>query len=256
MHAVLDSARSAQHAALDLLASLVNKSLVVAKCPAAGEARYRLLEPLREYARSELARAGEERCLCERHLQYFLTLAETIDGALYAGPRAEWLARLEQEQENLRAALGWSLQQGGAEHGLRLAVVLGRFWQHRGHYTEGRRWLTAMLARQAEPSLLRAHALLRPAILARLQRDFAESRRLSEAMLALAALHGDQEVAALALENTGWTCADAGDAAGARAAFERSLACFETHLLIVGWLYAWARRWKRVPACRVRRDML
>lgn len=210
---------------LKLLNQLVNKSLVVVDYSVEDDPRYRLLELLREYAQEELAKADEVERLHSRHLAYFTALAEAIDAKLDVHPQHTCLADLEQEQENLRAALSWSLLHD-QEEGLRLATALGRFWRHCGYYSEGRRWLQLALASTLQPSSLQARALLRAGILARLQRDFAEAILLSEASLQLADRWSEPITAALALENVGWIYVDLEEYECAVSFFQQSLELF------------------------------
>ena len=123
---------------LDLLAQLVDRSLVAVDREDA-EARYRLLDTVRQYAREKLQDSGEETEVHGRHREWFLDLAERTEPELLGPEQGVWLARLEAEHDNLRAALTWSQQEEeGGEAGLRLAGALGRFWWMRGHLTEGR----------------------------------------------------------------------------------------------------------------------
>lgn len=92
------------------------------------EPRFRMLETIREYAQEKLREGGEEHDLRRRHVGHFLALAEAAQQELYGPRQAEWLRRLEQEHDNLRAALDWSFAGGDPEEGARLAVQLWRFW--------------------------------------------------------------------------------------------------------------------------------
>ena len=130
---------------LDLLTRLVEKSLVVYE-ERAGEGRYRLLEMIREYARERLAASDETDALREQHAHFFLSLAETAETELCRADQLLWLDRLEQELDNLRAALTWSVESGEVELGLRLGSALERFWQTRGHVKEGCTHLMRLLA--------------------------------------------------------------------------------------------------------------
>ena len=136
---------------LDVLAWLVDKSLVVAE-EEHGEARYRLLETIRHYARHRLADAGEGAELEKRHAAYYLALAEAI------GPQLETSAdrrRLAREADEFRSALRSSLRID-ARVALRLAAALWRFWHDRGDRTEGANWLRAALRTSPRPSATRA----------------------------------------------------------------------------------------------------
>ena len=131
---------------LDLLSGLVEKSLVLVRGSGEGGTRYRLLEPVRQYALEKLEESGEAEATKRAHAQHFLALAEEAHPELI-GPRdVEWADRLEAEHDNLRAALSWALEQREAELALRLAGALWRFWEARGHYGEGCGWLEAALA--------------------------------------------------------------------------------------------------------------
>ena len=132
---------------LDLLSSLVSKSLVVASTLERTEARYRLLESIRDYALEKMSQAGETARLRDRHLDLFLARAEEAFPRLGDAYQQLWLAWLEGEHDNLRAALAWSLEGGRVEAGLRIANSLVRFWEIRGHVQEGLTWFERLLAR-------------------------------------------------------------------------------------------------------------
>jgi non-specific serine/threonine protein kinase len=127
---------------LDGLADLLDKSLVlIAKRPSSAETRYRLLEPIRQYALQVLREAGAEAAARSRHLDYFVRLAEEAEPKLKSHEQLRWLERLDSEHDNLRSALSWSTRgEGHAQAGLRLATALHLFWQRRGHWSDGRRW--------------------------------------------------------------------------------------------------------------------
>jgi len=151
---------------LELLTRLVEKSLVLAEAQGA-ETRYSLLETIRQYARDKLLEAGEPEAVRARHLGFFLKLSEEAEPHLRSTDQLNWLARLETEHGNLRAALKWALASRDFETGLRLAGHLARFWYLRGYWNEGREWLKQMLAESGGDALLpesmaraRAKALL------------------------------------------------------------------------------------------------
>lgn len=144
--AVGSGAGIAKEDALDLIARLVDKSLVVAQAPGEGGMRYRMLEPIRQYARDKLEESGELEAVRHRHASWCLAFAEWADSGLQGPDQAKWVERLEMERPNAQAALGWSLE-AEPETALRLAATLGHFWYRYGPTVEGRRWLEAALER-------------------------------------------------------------------------------------------------------------
>jgi tetratricopeptide (TPR) repeat protein len=131
---------------LDGVESLVDKSLLRQEEGPEGEPRFVMLETIHEFAREKLEENGETESLRKLHARYFLALAEAAEPRLRGPEDAEWLERLEAEHDNLRTALSWALEQGEVELALRLGGALWMFWEARGHYSEGRRWLEAALA--------------------------------------------------------------------------------------------------------------
>ena len=111
---------------LDLLEQLINKSLVIMD-EVQGKTRYSMLETLRQYANEKLVEAGESDALRDRHLEYFLNLAETAEPHLIRPEQLEWLAKLDADYENLRLALEWAMSKESAEPSLRLCAALGTF---------------------------------------------------------------------------------------------------------------------------------
>jgi predicted ATPase/DNA-binding SARP family transcriptional activator/DNA-binding CsgD family transcriptional regulator len=152
--------QSEQGEVFDLLCRLVDKSLVVAEATGGGGVRYRMLEPVRQYAREKLEEGGKVEEVRSRHASFFLALAEEPEPRLRGAEDMEWLERLEAEHDNLRAALTWALERRVTELGLRLAGALWPFWEAHGHYGEGRRWLEEALEKDGQASAaVRAKAL-------------------------------------------------------------------------------------------------
>jgi non-specific serine/threonine protein kinase len=213
---------------LDLLGQLVDKSLVVSDATAEGPVRYRMLETLRAYARERLAASGGEKWSARRHAEYYLALAERAEPELTGREQQVWLERLEQEHDNLRAMLRWSLEAGDAELGLRLAGASGRFWWARGHLGEGRRWLEGLLA--ATPSdgtalaAVRAKALAVAGRLAADQGDHHRAAALLEQGLVLFRRLGDKRGSAQSLGALGIMAMYQGDYSRAAALLEEGLA--------------------------------
>jgi predicted ATPase/class 3 adenylate cyclase len=210
---------------LDLLTSLCDKNLLVAE-QQEGATRYRLLETVRQYARERLLESGEGDVWRRRHLECFLALAEEAEPHLAGADQAAWLERLEREHDNLRAALEWSAEApDGAASGLRLAGLLWRFWDVRGHLAEGRDRLSRALAqdRGADPSV-RAGALNGAGVLAQSQGDYPAARGPLEESLAIRRELVDRPGMASSLNNLGIVGYEQGDYPRARSLHEASLA--------------------------------
>lgn len=130
---------------LDLLSELVDRSLVLMEEEGV-TARYRLLETIRQYGRDRLLDSGEAAAVRGRHRDFYLAFAERAEPELIGRNQDLWLAQLDAEHDNVRAALDWSRQDADPEAFLRLAGSLVVFWRYRGHFREGRGWLEAALA--------------------------------------------------------------------------------------------------------------
>lgn len=146
---------------LDLLAHLVDKSLVIAESrgPAA---RYRLMETIRQYARDKLLESSEAEEIRTRHLDFYLQFAQIAEPKLHGHEQRDWLDRLEMEHDNFRSALEWSTHPGCVERGMRLASALHWFWDSRGYWIEANDTAEDLL-KQPEASsrtLARANLLL------------------------------------------------------------------------------------------------
>lgn len=134
---------------LDLLTHLVEKSLVQmqqVQLPERGEnVRYYLLETIRQYANDKLVLAGEAEAIRSRHLAFFWQLSIDAEPKLRSDEQLTWLAWLELEHDNLRAAFNWAISGNALEPGLALAANLMRYWYLCGFWNEGRDWLTLLL---------------------------------------------------------------------------------------------------------------
>lgn len=214
--------------ALEGIAALLDQSLLQQDEPSGGEPRLRILETVREYGLEQLLASGEMAAVQRRYAGYFLALAEEMD-AQWRGPAPHvWFERLEQERDNLRAALAWSLTEGGdKEMGLRLGAALWRFWEIRGHLREGREWLARLLALPEAPSYAaaRAKALTAAGYLATIQGDIAAAYPLLEASLALARASGGTANLTESLNTFGFAALAAGEYERAARLLEESLAC-------------------------------
>ena len=202
--AVAASGSIAEQGVLNLLARLMDKSLVIAEAGEHGALRYRMLEPIRQYAREKLEESGEAEAVRRRHAAFFLALAERAEPELRGRRRGEWLEQLEREHDNMRAALGWSFSLGDVELGLRLAAALWEFWATHGYLSEGREWLERGTSASGPTTThTRARALHGAGWIAMFQGDHVAAKALHEESLALYRGSKDKEGIASALANLG-----------------------------------------------------
>jgi predicted ATPase/class 3 adenylate cyclase len=209
---------------LDLLAALVDKSIVVAD-ERDGAMRYRMLETLRQYAGDRLREQRDEALRGARHVKWVRALAEEAEPNLRGGDQARWFDRLEAERDNLRTALAWAgADAESARDRLAIAGSVWWFWYVRGHLAEGRALIgeTVGVAPEDAP-IARAKALNGMGVLAQRQGDYRAARAHHEEALAIWRAHDDRAGMANALNNLGSDHYYAGDYASARACYEESL---------------------------------
>src|SRR5215204_4829214 len=172
----------AESEVLELLSGLVEKSLVIAELAAeSGGVRYRLLDTIRQYALEKLEQSDEIEDVKRAHAEYFLALAEEVEPQLIGPREAEGFERLEEELDNVRAALSWASERGEAEFGLRLGGALMSFWSSPRHFGEGRGWIERALTQEGPTSALaRAKALGAASLLASEQSNYARAKKAAE----------------------------------------------------------------------------
>ncbi len=236
---------------LELLSSLADKSLLLVVTPSPiqepgqgeNEPRFAMLETIREYAleklneserlgmpnaireyaRQKLVASGEEAALRQRHANYYAMFAEQA-GPQVSGPHyREWLTRLEQEHDNLRAAINWSLEYEEMQLALRLGGALWPFWEVHGYLSEGRRLLQATLAGPAPANLRRAQALDGAAALAINQGDYDTALALIDEGVTIAREVGDKRTIAMLLAHKGSLASSHGDEATASTYYDECL---------------------------------
>jgi predicted ATPase len=134
---------------LDLLSQLVNKSLVVVEAGGT-ETRYRMLETIRQYAQEKLAEMGEEEKIRDRHLVYYVELAERVEGKIRGPDMVVILNRLEADLDNIRLGLAWSLDRNHQELGLRITSALLHFWHLCGHHIDAWDWFSRLRFLESE----------------------------------------------------------------------------------------------------------
>jgi predicted ATPase len=170
-----------------LLRRLVATSWVMRE-RAGDRAAYRLLETSRQYALDKLVASSEAQRFRSKHAEWFTDLAETGAESILGGPdQTRWLDRFGSELDNFRTALAWSLGDGDPALGLRLGAALSRFWEVRGHWSEGLGWLEDALAGapNAEDGL-RGRALVAASFLAFYRGQLESARSMATQGLAAA----------------------------------------------------------------------
>jgi predicted ATPase/DNA-binding CsgD family transcriptional regulator len=170
---------------MDLIAALVDKSLVVVESEVLGEARYRMLDSIRDYAAERLADAGETEAFRQRLRDYTVALVERNRMIGMAQIPAPWAARVsvfrryDVDADNARQVLSWCRADGDAEAGLRICIGLGPCWIVRGNYAEGTEWADSFL--DLDATLVPAH-VRGPALISRAQLTLSSDPAASEAV--------------------------------------------------------------------------
>ncbi|MGH3146817.1 MAG: BTAD domain-containing putative transcriptional regulator, partial [Rubrobacter sp.] len=208
---------------LDLTSRLVGKSLVVAQPTEDGGVRYRMLEPIRQYAQGKLQESSESDAARRQHAAWCLAFVEGADVGLQGSDQASWVARLDVERPNAQAALGWALE-AEPETALRLTATLGQFWYRYGPIVEGHRWIEAALERTGELEIpARARALRLAGVLSEERGLYDRAEKLHEESLALYRRMGDRKGVANSLNSLGALMYALGDLERAVALTEQSL---------------------------------
>ncbi|HEX9386667.1 MAG TPA: tetratricopeptide repeat protein [Anaerolineales bacterium] len=215
---------------LDQFGSLLDKSLLREVEGISDEPRFVMLELLREFGLEQLEASGEQEITRHRHADFFLALAERAEAKLESVDQLEWINRMEQEHDNLRAALEWSKTADGAgDLCLRLAGTLGLFWEARGYFSEGRERLSAVLSTEAAQArtIGRAKLLARAAELAYRQSDYAATVELAEESLEIYREVDDKQGIASVLIKLGNAATEAGDYETASGFLEEALSIWQ-----------------------------
>lgn len=206
------------------IGELVEKSLLTVDHQAASEAvRYRMLEPVRQYSLERLAQSGETHSVRSRHADHFSELAEQGASGLKGADQLMWLELLGEEYDNVRAALGYLLEQGNTDQAAQIGWNLWLFWSLRGHVAEDRRWMESLLAReQATSGRGHARALWVLAMFSYMRADFDSMLAMLEEILA-ADEDLDEETLNQALVLQGHGLAQRGDLDDAESVLKRGL---------------------------------
>lgn len=232
---IVDLESTAPYALFEVLAHLVNKSLVIAEEQDMGqgetaEVRYRLLDTMRQYAQEKVKQAGQWPWLCERHCAWYLHVATQLSVNLSGSEHLASLQALETEMPQFRVALTRSLATGHLEMAAQLADVLRRVWITHNHFSEGRHWFESLLATEKDaqrlPPALRARVLFGAAEFARYQGAHDRAVTLLEQQIALLRPLDDAHALAEAQSYLGLALGARGDYAQAHRLFQTSLAFY------------------------------
>ncbi len=207
---------------LDTIARLEDKSVLIVEKEDVGPVRFRLLETLRQYGIERLIEAGELEPMERHHANYYVALSEAGEVGIHSAGQAAWLERLEEEHDNLDRALSWSVQHD-VERALRMVAALSDFWLERGHLSEGRSWLEAVLAGATGSSAARGRALMVAGNLAYHQASYAAARSYFDESLAIWRRVDDQSGEGRALAAIGMVVQVEGDMDRCRGFLEEGL---------------------------------
>jgi predicted ATPase len=213
----------------DLMSSLVDKSLIQQRQEEKNEARFRMLETIREYSLERLQQSGEEASTKRSHAAYCLVLAEEGNPELSEPERAAWLSRCDVEHDDFRAALDFLFQTRDFDWGYRFSTALFRFWDMREHSAEGRARLEQILELAgAKYARERAKTCLFLGAFTTAQGDFQAAAHYSELGRSLFEELNDPLGVALSWNASAIGARDRGDYGTAQSNFEKSLRFFRT----------------------------
>ena len=233
---------------LELVSRLVDRSLVFVRRDGE-EARYDILSAIRDYAYGRLKEQDRADLVAGRHARHYAGVLEAAEAELRSSDQRAWLNLVDEELDNVRAAIRWSVEQGEADLALRLAGSLWTFCYLRGHYTEGRDWLeTALALGPGDDWKVRAKATLGAGMLAFLQCEYDLATQSIEDALDQYRVHGHvadtalclQRLGSIARERTDYDRAEdlhrASQRLYAEVADASGLAWARNHLGFVAWL--------------------
>jgi predicted ATPase/class 3 adenylate cyclase len=213
--------------ALDAVSVLIEQSLIGTEEDSLGDTRYRMLETVRAFVLEKLEESGEDAIVRGAHARWIEAFSRDTDKYVIGPSSGEWLERLEREHDNVRSAIAWAIDSDPGDLGLRVPESIWRFWQIRGHYAEGRRWLErALAASQGAPERLRARALDGLGGISWRQGDLVSAARAFEESLAIWRANGDRRALGGTLTNLGTVIELQGDLDRAQALQEEALAIF------------------------------
>lgn len=209
---------------LDGVGSLIDKNLLQQSEQGGNEPHLQMLETIREFGLECLTSNGEAEITRRAHALYYLALAEAAEVQTKGMQQVRLLERLEQEHDNMRAALSWLMESKETELFLRLSGALWWFWSVHGHISEGRQWLEKALAMGSEAApAIRAKALYGDGALANVQDDYNQAESLFQESLALYRQVGEKRGIGISLYKLGLVAWSKGDYPVARTLVEEAL---------------------------------
>lgn len=206
----------------ELIASLTEKSLLTRRELANGEMRLQMLEVVREYALEALIESNEEDVIKRRHARYFADFSDEAERYIQTTESAKWLDRLDEDHDNLRAAMRWTLEKD-PDMAVRLAVSLRNFWILHGHLNEGFEWLMAASSVGKPPANARFKLMNGLGLAARFRGDHEAARRAYVAGLKAGEEAEDLPGIAISCRGLGLVLMQSGDTEEAAAQFQRGL---------------------------------
>lgn len=208
---------------LDAVTSLIDKSLLIQKELTGGESRFRMLEVVRDFAAESLEATGEADQVSRKHAEFFLSLTETAEPFLQSAESSVWLGRLQEEHDNLRAGMRWSLQ-NEPSIAIRLAVAARNYWLIHSHLTEGFGWLKAASETGYDSPPSQKFKLLNGlGLAARFRGDYETAHRAYEDGLAAGKEANDKQGIALSNRGLGLVAMQQNDLGAARRHFDEGL---------------------------------
>lgn len=237
---------------VETLGNLIDASLIEVEDAVAGQARYRMLETVRQFAADKLAETGDQEAPRRAHAAFYREAAKDIAGEL----PTSWIERLNAERDNFRDALRWSIGTGDTDSALKLTLRLARFWFTAGYLHEAQEWLRRVLEQEGPDSDLRARVLATGAWLSfhggRMERALALARNAAD----MATRLGNEEVHSVALGHLAAATSATDTREGVRlyrqaldgARRVGNLRLVEVQLFGLGWVTAWRGRTDEVEA--------
>ena len=205
--------------ALGLTNVLVKKSLIVVKQATGRETRYRFHEIVRQYMRDKLSQSARSESIRERHLAYFVKLAQRSEPEFHQADQVFWISKIDEELDNIRQAVEWATNTN-IESGLQLVVALNTFLDIRGHTQEQGGWLTKLLKQHSKADTIHAYALEAYAHNLGVRGDSSEAKKIAREGLDLSRAISNRHAEAWCLFRLGWVAND-------KDLLEQSIALFQ-----------------------------